>query len=28
VNNAGHAATEPGMGEALIAATDRFARAR
>ena len=27
VNSAGHASTEPGMGEALIAATDRFARA-
>ncbi|MDH3601402.1 MAG: prolyl aminopeptidase [Candidatus Tectomicrobia bacterium] len=27
VNNAGHAVTEPGMGEALIAATDRFAPA-
>lgn len=27
VNNAGHAITEPGIGEALIAATDRFARA-
>jgi proline iminopeptidase len=27
VNNAGHATTEPGIGEALIAATDGFARA-
>ena len=25
VNNVGHATTEPGIGEALIAATDRFA---
>jgi proline iminopeptidase len=27
VDNAGHATSEPGIGEALIAATDRFARA-
>jgi proline iminopeptidase len=28
VDNAGHATTEPGIGEALIGATDRFGRAR
>ena len=26
VDNAGHATSEPGIGEALIAATDSFAR--
>ena len=28
VSGAGHASTDPGMGAALIAATDRFARSR
>jgi proline iminopeptidase len=28
VSGAGHASTDPGMSEAVIAATDRFARAR
>jgi proline iminopeptidase len=26
VNNAGHSPTDPGLSEAIIAATDRFAR--